>query len=95
MPVYAWYALYVCVGCTGQMVAAASIFKPFLANVSDTDIMAYFGEHTMEEAEVSCYCQLSLNKLYVCTLPNKNMTLYPVGTIIHITPLCIVFVRTH
>ena len=48
-------ALYVCIGCREQMVAATSIFKPFLANVSDTDTMAYFGEHIMEEAEVSNY----------------------------------------
>lgn len=60
-----WFPLYVCVGCTGQMVAVASIFKPFLANISDTDTMAYFGEHIMEEAEVSCHCQLSLNKLVI------------------------------
>ena len=52
-------ALYVCVGCTDQMVAA-SIFKPFMANISDTDTVAYFGEHIMEEAKVviiiSCHC---------------------------------------
>ena len=78
MPIYyhsvLQYALCVCVGCTDQMVATASIFKPFLGNISDIDTVANFGKHIMEEAEVitiSCHSQLPLYKLIVSGTPNQ------------------------
>ena len=54
------YALYVRVGCTGQMVAT-TVFKPFLANTGDNDSVAYFGKHSVEEVEVTTINCLSVN----------------------------------
>lgn len=38
-------------GCTSQMVVATPS-RPFLANISDIDTVAYFGELLVEEDEV-------------------------------------------